>query len=188
MTPLADWKDDLMRAGLSQADAAHFAERISVEAATGRRHGAGRLDHDAAMRIEAIDNGATVTLSRVDQAMRHPDWLRESLRQIARNGAALRALMDGVPAPASAPSAPAPMTIKSLAWQPNPAGQMAASGCAGFYAVTPQKVGRARLFFYGEGKPWSEDISAIDGDADTRRVGQEHHERRIRKFLEGAAK
>jgi hypothetical protein len=179
MTSVAERADDLMRAGLSQADAAHFAALGEAEVCLALK----RAEVAMAQRTADLADMAVTAGARLAGLSRAPRWLLDALAEIAfKASQGVMLLTD------AAPSAPAPMTIKALAWQPNPAGQMAVRGCAGFYAVTPQKVGRARLVFFEDGEPFRQDIGEIDGDADMRRIGQEHHERRIRKFLEGAAK
>jgi hypothetical protein len=169
--------DDLMRAGLSPADAAHYAERTAQEIHTAVRLGL----KDTVQRAASIADAAKVVHNRVAEWSRPPVWLLEALICLG-----VDAGNACVAAHKAAPSAPA-SAIKPLSWQPNPAGRMSAWAPGGFYMVTLQKVGRDRLFFFPADDRGSKLIGEIDGDDDMRRIGQAHHDSTMRKWLEGAA-
>jgi hypothetical protein len=172
----AERADDLMRAGLSPADAAHYAQRTGQEIRE-----AGHLGlMDAAQRTAAIADAAKVVHNRVAEWSRPPVWLLAALIRLGVDAGSAC-----VAAHKAAPSAPA-SAIKPLSWQPNPEGRMMASAAGGFYMLWPQKVGRARLFFFPAGGCGRTLIGEIDSDADMRRIGQAHHDSTMRKWLEGA--
>jgi hypothetical protein len=173
----AERADDLIRAGLSPADAAHYAQRTGQEI----RH-AGHLGlMDAAQTTAAIADAAKIVHYRVAEWSRPPVWLLAALIRLGVDAGSAC-----VAAHKAAPSAPA-SAIKPLSWQPNPEGWMSARAPGGIYLVSPQKVGRARLFFFPANECRSTLIGEIDSDADMRRIGQAHHESTMRKWIEGAA-
>jgi hypothetical protein len=173
----AERADDLLRAGLSPADAAHYAERTAQEIRAAAQLGL----KDTVQRAASIADAAKVVHNRVAEWSRPPVWLLEALIRLGVDAGSAC-----VAAHKAAPSAPQ-AAIKPLSWQPNPAGRMSAWALGGFYLVVQQKVGRARLVFFPDGDRAPMLIGEIDGDADMRRLGQAHHDNTMRKWLEGAA-